>query len=149
MGYISDMRKFVGHSPIMCCAAGAIIMNEERQILLQRRSDDGLWGNPGGSMDLGESIEDTLNREILEETGLEITKSHFFHLYSGKEGYVKYPNGDEVYYVNVIYIVDDYKGDIRINDEESLELRFFDIDQVPDNRTPILTSILRDFKASS
>ena len=146
MGYISEIRKLVGHAPIMSCAAGALIMNEAGQVLLQRRSDDGLWGNPGGSMDLGESVEDTLQREILEETGLIIKQSHFFHLYSGKDGYVKYPNGDEVYYVNVIYIVDAYEGTVKINDNESLELKFFDVDKIPENRTDILNLIVRDFK---
>lgn len=146
MGYISDIRKMVGHAPLMACAAGALIMNEQGQVLLQRRSDDGNWGNPGGSMDLGESAEETLQREIMEETGLTITHSKFFKMYSGKDGYVKYPNGDEVYYVNVIYIVDGYEGTVKVNDNESLELKFFDIDAIPEKRTDLLNLIVRDLK---
>ena len=146
MGYISDIRKMVGHIPLMACAAGALIMNEKGQVLLQRRSDDGNWGNPGGSMDLGETAEETLQREIFEETGLTITHANFFKMYSGKDGYVKYPNGDEVYYVNVIYIVDGYEGMVKINDNESLELKFFDIDAIPEKRTDLLNLIVRDLK---
>ena len=145
MGYISELRKFVGHRPLMCCAAGALIFNHNNQVLLQRRSDDGLWGNPGGSMDLGESAEDTVKREILEETGLTINNLEFFHMYSGKDGYVKYPNGDEVYYVNVIYLVHDYEGEVHISDDESLELKFFDITQIPENRTELLNLIMKDY----
>jgi ADP-ribose pyrophosphatase YjhB (NUDIX family) len=41
-------------------------------VLIQRR-DSGLWGLPGGLMDWGEDIATTANRELMEETGLEIT----------------------------------------------------------------------------
>ena len=36
MGYIKDIRKYVGHAPLMCCAVGAIIINKKNQILLQK-----------------------------------------------------------------------------------------------------------------
>ena len=148
MSQISDIRKFVGHAPIMCCAAGALIFNEQGEVLLQKRSDDGTWGNPGGSLELGESTEDALKREILEETGLEIKNPKFFKLYSGKDGYVKYPNGDEVYYLNAIYTVTDYSGTLTANDGESLELKFFKLNEVPQNTTKIFGLILKDLQIS-
>ena len=36
MEYIKDIRKYVGHAPLMCCAVGAIIINKKNQILLQK-----------------------------------------------------------------------------------------------------------------
>lgn len=147
MEYIKEMRKLVGHSPIMLCACGCLLFNEKGQVLLQRRSDDNLWGNPGGSMDLGETIYDTIIREIKEETNLEITKENLkvFNIYSGEEQHHIYPNGDEVYFVNIIFETNVYEGDITI-DSESLEFQFFDINQLPTNVTKPFECVARDLK---
>ncbi|MBY0202332.1 NUDIX domain-containing protein [Paenibacillus cucumis (ex Kampfer et al. 2016)] len=51
---------------------GAIIRDHAGKILLQRRSDYGDWGLPGGGMEAGEQIEETMIREVKEETGLEV-----------------------------------------------------------------------------
>ena len=145
MGYISEIRKFVGHAPIMCCAAGAIILDKDNRILLQKRSDVNLWGNPGGAMELGEDIEETLKREINEETGLQIINPEFFTIYSGEDEHLIYPNGDEVFYVNVVYIVREYTGDLT-KDEESEELKFFKMNEIPSNTTKTLKNILNYLK---
>lgn len=145
MGYISDIRKFIGHRPIMCIAAGAIIYNKEGKILLQKRSDNGRWGNPGGAMELGETVLDALKREIKEETSLEIEAPELFAIYSGEDEHMIYPNGDEVYYTNIIYKVNNYTGILK-KDKESYELKFFSLNEVPDNITPTLRNILKDLK---
>lgn len=147
MEYVKEMRKFVGHSPIMLCACGCLLFNEKGQVLLQRRSDDNLWGNPGGSMDLGETIYDTIIREVKEETSLEIKKENLkiFNIYSGEEQHHIYPNGDEVYFVNILFEADIYEGDITI-DSESLEFQFFDIDKLPTNITKPFECVARDLR---
>lgn len=52
---------------------GAIIRDHAGRILLQQRSDYGDWGLPGGGMEPGESIEETMIREVKEETGLDVS----------------------------------------------------------------------------
>ena len=97
MGYVSDLRKKVGHTPLMAPAAMAIIYDEEkRAILLERRTDNGLWCVPGGALELGEDFIDGLKREIKEETNLEIRNPELFALQGGI--HMVYPNGDEMYY---------------------------------------------------
>lgn len=147
MEYIKELRKRIGHSPIMMCACGCLIFNENNQVLLQKRSDDNLWGNPGGSMDLGETIYDTVIREIKEETNLDIKKENLkiFNIYSGEEQHHIYPNKDEVYFVNIIFEIHKYSGDI-VSDIESKELKFFDIDKLPNNITKPFESVARDLK---
>lgn len=147
MEYIKTMRKFVGHAPLMICACGCLIFNEKGQVLLQRRSDDALWGNPGGSMDLGETIYETIIREIKEETNLEIKKKDLkiFNIYSGEDQHHIYPNGDEVYFINIIFETNIYRGEIKI-DSESYELKFFDIDNLPSNITKPFECVVRDLK---
>ncbi|WDH96914.1 NUDIX domain-containing protein [Paenibacillus urinalis] len=46
---------------------GAIIRDKLGRILMQRRSDYGDWGLPGGGMEAGESIEETMIREVLRK----------------------------------------------------------------------------------
>ena len=147
MEYIKELRKYIGHSPIMMCACGCLIFNENNQVLLQKRSDDNLWGNPGGSMDLGETIYDTVIREIKEETNLDIKKEDLkiFNIYSGEEQHHIYPNKDEVYFVNIIFEIHKYSGDI-VSDIESKELKFFDIDKLPNNITKPFESVAGDLK---
>lgn len=147
MEYIKEMRKYVGHAPLMMCACGCLIFNEKGQVLLQRRSDDGLWGNPGGSMDLGETIYDTIIREIKEETNLDILKDDLkiFNIYSGEDQHHIYPNKDEVYIVNIMFETNTYKGTIE-SDFESEELKFFDIDNLPLDITKPFESVARDLK---
>ena len=66
-------------------------------MLLQKRADNGLWGYPGGSMELGESFKDCARREVREETGLICGNLEHFMNVSGEEVHYVYPNGDEIY----------------------------------------------------
>ena len=53
-------------------SVAGIVFNEDGQILVVKRRDNGEWQPPGGVLELNETIEDGLRREILEETGLEV-----------------------------------------------------------------------------
>lgn len=48
--YIMDLRKVVGHAPLLQAAAGIIIENENGQVLLEKRTDNHQWGYAGGSI---------------------------------------------------------------------------------------------------
>ena len=50
--YIKDIRKLVGHRPLICCAGSVIIVNAEGKLLLGRRTDNHLWGYAGGSVEI-------------------------------------------------------------------------------------------------
>ena len=68
--YILDLRKIVGHRPLLQVGASVIVEDETGRILLQLRHDNHCWGYPGGSVELDEVVEDAARRELLEETGL-------------------------------------------------------------------------------
>lgn len=53
-------------------SVAGVIVNDEGQVLLIRRRDNGHWEPPGGVLEISESILDGLRREVLEETGLRI-----------------------------------------------------------------------------
>ena len=58
MGYIQEIRKYVGHSPIMATAVVCIIYDKEKGILFEKSSNFGTWCVPGGALEIGESLED-------------------------------------------------------------------------------------------
>ena len=68
--YILDLRKTVGHRPLLQVGASVIVVDSEGRILLQKRRDNGLWGYAGGSVELDEEVEKAAMRELFEETGL-------------------------------------------------------------------------------
>jgi len=134
MGYIMDLRKYVGKRPILMPAAGAAIINENNEILLQRRTDNKCWGIPGGSMELGETFEETATREVKEETGLSVNRLELFNIFSGEDLHYIYPNGDEVYITTAVFLCTDYSGDLKRDEEETLELKFFKLNDLPVER---------------
>ncbi|MCM3783470.1 NUDIX domain-containing protein [Neobacillus mesonae] len=134
---------------------GAIIRDSENRILLQRRSDYGDWGLPGGGMEPGESVEETMIREVLEETGLEVREYKLHAVYSGKRMEYTYPDGNEVVFVMFIFdatveltdkIGDDGKS-LSYQDEhnESLQLIFKSLKEINiDSINPVQKPIFED-----
>ncbi len=129
-GYIMELRKHVGHRTLIQCAASIIVINQQGQILLGKRTDNHLWGYSGGSLEIDEKVEDCAKRELQEEMGLIADKLEFFMVNSGKEVHYIYPNGDEVSNIEIIYLCHQYHGEIRRQEEEMDELRFFDPQEI-------------------
>ena len=130
-GYIKEMRKYVGHAPIMSCACGVIIENADGEILLQKRQDNGRWAIIGGSMEMGESFEDAVRRETKEESGLSLGKLELFKLLSGRELIIEYPNGDVTFGPGIVFITKEFEGEIVNDPEEVMEHRFFKHTELP------------------
>lgn len=115
--------------------AAVVIVNEEGQILLQSRADRDKWGLPGGCQELGERFQDTIIREVKEETNLDILEEDLevIDVISGKSRRNEYPNGDVVINNTVLYCVKKYSGELKW-DSESKEMKFFDLDNLPINQ---------------
>lgn len=127
--------------------AAAIIVNNNGQILMQRRADKDVWGLPGGCQELGERFEDTIIREVKEETNLDVSENNLniIAIVSGNSRRNSYPNGDVVINNTALYLIKDYQGELSWN-EESKEMRFFDIDNLPDKQNdPDLIQIYLDY----
>lgn len=145
MNYLLDLRKIVGTRPLIACGAGVAIVHTDNKLLMQKRSDNGCWGLIGGMMELGESIDETAKREVFEEVGIILDKIDFFRVYSGRDFYYKYPNGDEVYNViNVFTVRYSEFPEIKIDNKEVKEARFFDFDKLPTNISPPDVKIIED-----
>lgn len=133
MDYIKYMRSLIGNKPMFLVGAGVLVQNLDKKILLIKRTDNNMWGIPGGSSELGETFEETAVREVFEETGLTIKKLDLFSIFSGKSMHYIYPNGDEVYNTVCIFTSNDYSGDLKADDFESSEVGFFNLKELPQN----------------
>lgn len=148
MGYIMDLRAYVGHRPLIQVGASVIVEDGQGRVLLQRRTDNGLWCfSAAGSMEPGESAEDTARRELLEETGLTANRLELVGVHTGQSEHAVYPNGDEVYNVEFFYVCRDWGGALRRQEDEVEELRFFAPDELPDGLSPGFRRRLPDWLA--
>ena len=134
--YIMDLRKIVGHRPLLQVGASVILENERGEVLLQRRADNHMWGYAGGSVELDEVVEDAARRELFEETGLVAKEMTLFGVFSGKDTHYVYPNGDEVSNVDIVYLCRRYEGSLKCQESEVEELRFFPADALPEDLSP-------------
>lgn len=97
----------------------------EGKILLAHRSDIDWWNLPGGGMELGETLEVTVRREVLEETGLQIEVERLVGVYSK-------PQKQEIVLSFLCRII----GGQLTSTDESRECRFFSPDALPPNTLP-------------
>ncbi len=141
--YIMDLRKIVGHRPLLQVGASVIVEDSQGRILLQLRSDNHCWGYAGGSVELDEIVEDAAKRELLEETGLIAEKLQLFGVFSGKETHYIYPNGDEVSNIDIVFLCNKYSGELKCQKGEVDALKFFSVDEIPENISPPLRSVLK------
>jgi 8-oxo-dGTP pyrophosphatase MutT (NUDIX family) len=145
--YILQLRQYIGHRPILMVGAAVLVLDVEDRLLMMKRSDIGRWGIPGGAMELGEAVENAARREAREETNLEIGEMSLFGVFSGPELYYKYPSGDEVYNVSIVYRSHDWRGEIKLNAEHS-EWKWFRASEIPEDISPPIKTIIEQFKTS-
>ena len=136
MGYVMEIRRRIGHDPLMIVGASVIVADAEGRVLLQRRRDNGLWAYHGGSVELRERVEDAARRETLEETGLTVKDMTLLGVFSGPDMAYTYPNGDQACVVDIVFLCRSYAGELRPQPEEVTELRWFAPQALPPNITP-------------
>jgi len=120
MGYLSDIsRQLSKEQNVIFVGTGILLINDEDRVLLACRTDNGQWSLPGGSLEIGETLEECIVRETREETGI-IIKECDIHLNSAKsilEPIIK--NGREIFVVSVTYWTKKYDDiDMQIDSRE-------------------------------
>ena len=130
MGYIMDLRKYVGHQRLLMVGAGVFIY-QDGKILMQRRKDNGLWADHGGAVELSERVEDAARREVKEETALNVRSLELVKTFSGPEFDHTYPNGDQVSMVIFSFLCREFDGEMIMQEEEVTDLKWFPLDSLP------------------
>lgn len=129
---------------LQLCGA-SVIVYKDNKVLLQQRKDNKCWAYHGGSVEMGEKVEDAARRELLEETGLIANRLDLYGVFSGSEQYHVYPDGNEAYIIDIVYLCNDFTGDIRGQESEVLELKWFDFNKLPERLSPPIKSVLIKF----
>lgn len=142
--YIQWIRSKVGHEKIILVFAGGCIFNEKGEVLLQRRGDTNKWGFPGGAIELGETPEMAVIREAKEETGLDVEVGKLIGVYTDCN--MRYANGDEAHSIVIGYELKVIGGELLCDGEETLELKYFALDHMPELFCKQHEEFLRDIK---
>ena len=72
----------------------AIVSDQDGAILMVHKTDNDLWALPGGGMDVGESMADTVVREVKEETGIDVEVTGVVGIYSNPSHVMGYDDGE-------------------------------------------------------
>lgn len=99
---------------------GAVV-NDKGEILLEKRADDGKWGVPAGWMEVGETPAQCIQREILEETNLQVIPEKIIGIYNRLAGAYQQPHAS----VHLLFWCRLVGGELK-KSFESLELKYQD-----------------------
>jgi 8-oxo-dGTP pyrophosphatase MutT (NUDIX family) len=140
----TEHSPYGGTPQALRSSVNAVVFNEQGQILLQQRRDNGYWNLPGGHIELGESATTALVREVHEETGLVVEYVRLVGVYSAPElTTMRYPNGDSVQFVVVVAVCRVVSGELSPNDE-ALAVAWHDPHQLPSPFSPNHLPRVRD-----
>lgn len=130
MDYIRWIRGKVGHRKLFLVYGSMALRDPHGRTLFVQRRDNGLWGLPGGVMELDESVETAARRELLEETGLEAGPVRLTGVQSGPAYDVVYPNGDAVQQFVACFTADVAGGTLRPDPSETLDAQWLSPDEI-------------------
>jgi len=110
----------IGKNGSIRLGCSAAIFDEHREkVLLTKRADNGLWCLPGGGVEPGESVEETIIREVWEETGLTVRVLRLTGVYSDPDWLVVYKDDTAVQIVALNYEAEITTGEPGLSDETS------------------------------
>ena len=127
MDYFNDPNAPKANSIVP--AASAIVTNAEGKILLERRRDNARWGLPSGVMEIGETIGETIVREVKEETGLDIRVDYLVGVYTNPHHVIAFSDGEVRQQFSLCFACTLLGGEIQVS-SESFEVGFFSPEEI-------------------
>jgi len=127
--YLRGVREKVGRELLLMPSVTGVVFDADGRLLLQRHGDTGRWVTPGGAVEPDEEPIDALVRELWEETGLVCEPIGLLGVFGGPEFRVHYRNGDEAAYVIAAFECRVQSGVLRLDGDESAELRWVTRDE--------------------
>jgi len=134
--YFRRLRSKVGHDLLLLPGVAAVVRDRGGRLLLHEQSSGEGWSLPAGAIEPGETPEQAIRREVLEETRLVVVPTRLVGVFGGEGFRYVYPNGDEVEYTVVVYrcsVIGEMPGE---PDPETKSLRYFAIDEMPQVALP-------------
>ncbi|MBU2539588.1 NUDIX domain-containing protein [Patescibacteria group bacterium] len=112
-----------------------VMLLKDKKILLGKRHDDpekassalhgeGTWTMPGGKLHFGETFEQGAEREVLEETGMQVNKMEVISLSNNIVS--------DAHFITVGFLCEDFSGEPEIKEpDEITEWRWFELSSLP------------------
>ncbi|MCM3598165.1 NUDIX domain-containing protein [Metabacillus idriensis] len=123
-----------------------VILNKKGELLLNRYTG-GTWGIPGGILQLNESVEECIKRNVHEDLGIKLNTVLLIGVYSGMELNTNSEDGGDEYHIVAIgYLCSDYDGEISPDENQQIEAQFFKLDQLPEETDPFIKNKLVELK---
>jgi 8-oxo-dGTP pyrophosphatase MutT (NUDIX family) len=143
--HLGQIRQKWGSAPILFPGVLVVVLNAKGQVLLGRRPDFNAWSALGGSMEIGESMIDTLLREVEEEASVPVKSYEFFGLMSASKYKVIYTHGDITQGINGLFAVTLEHDDVK-RDAEHSAMEWFDVQTPPEDTTPATKAMLKMYQ---
>ena len=128
--FIRELREKIGHDLLWLTGITGVVLNDADEVLLVRRADTGRWALVAGILEPGEQPATGLVREIQEETAVQAVVERLVSIESLPPS--SYPNGDQVQFLDLCFRCRPISGAPRVNDDESLEVRWWPLNALPD-----------------
>ena len=130
--YAGQLRKLVGNRMLLTPGVRGLVRNDKGQILFIRRRDNGKWGMPAGGIELKETVFEALQREVKEETGLDVISATLVAVYSGANVTFRSAYGYEYQGLVFAFRIDEWRGGLVRETDETTDARFLDESEHPD-----------------
>jgi 8-oxo-dGTP pyrophosphatase MutT (NUDIX family) len=128
--FVTRIRSKLGHDPLPLPGVTAVVRHDDGRILLVRRADNHRWTLVTGCLEPPEQPATAVIREVWEETGVVAEVQTLLRVES--MDLITFPNSDQVYMLDLAFGCRAVGGEPRVNDDESIDAGWFELDRLPD-----------------
>ena len=136
MDYFTKIHQLAGKEKIILSGAAGAVVKNGKILLVRRHNASRTWGIPGGVQELGETIQETVHREVLEEVGLNLQVSDLIGVYSSSQWDIEYPDVGNFQQLILFFLMEGKIDEITIQESEVAEWGFFAPHEMPENIMP-------------
>ncbi|MFI9803808.1 NUDIX hydrolase [Streptomyces sp. NPDC052301] len=127
--FIRTIRASAGHQLLWLPGVSAVVLDDEGRVLLGQRSDNRKWAVLSGIPDPGEQPAAAAVREVYEETAVRCVPERVVSVRALEQ--VTFGNGDVCQFMDITFRCRAVGGEARVNDDESLQVGWFEVDALP------------------
>ena len=128
--FVLKLREKIGNDPLWLPAVRGVVFDDDGRVLLCQRADNHHWTVITGILEPGEHPASGLVREIFEETAVVAETERIIAV--GVVGPVTFPNGDVCDFLDITFRCRYVSGNAQVNDDESIAVGWFGLDELPD-----------------
>jgi len=127
--FVVAIREKIGRDLLWLPGVTGLVVDDANRVLLVRRADNLEWTLVTGCLDPGEEPSHGIVREILEETGVTARIERVLAVETTPR--ITHANGDQSVYMDVAFLCRAVSGEARVNDDESVDVRWYALDELP------------------